>query len=96
MIIRSTLEASGWRSDTRVLTRGPTRRPIGTIPFLPHDPRAPRPTAGDDRILLAYLDDIYILSDTALADVYTFFDTQNNLLSLNRSKASNMTWKRSV
>jgi len=45
---------------------------------------------GDDRLVLAYLDDIYILSKdgNALADAYTFFEQESTSLELNKRKCA--------
>jgi hypothetical protein len=47
---------------------------------------------GDDRLVLAYLDDVYILSkdDTALADTYTFFEQEQTSLKLNKRKCASV------
>ena len=44
---------------------------------------------GPDRLLLGYLDDLYVLSpdDTAFADVQTFFDGRGSCLQLNVNKS---------
>jgi hypothetical protein len=45
---------------------------------------------GEDRLVFAYLDDIYILSvdGDALKDVYRFFDREDTTLKLNRTKCA--------
>ena len=47
-------------------------------------------TLGEDRLVFAYLDDIYILSvdGNALKEVYNFFDQEDTTLKLNKTKCA--------
>jgi len=50
---------------------------------------------GDDRLVLAYLDDIYVLSkdSTALADTYSFFEKETTSLELNKRKCASVSFE---